>query len=106
MAGLPHHQEEGAPHDVLAAEEFPLGAADPVLHHRGPVPLPPDPTGIDEPHDVLAAEEFAMPAPSARHPSLRRRPLPAPVRALPAAGAAALLWAWRWWRGRRARARA
>ncbi len=26
------------------------------------VPLPDDPTGIEEPHDVLAAEEFAMPA--------------------------------------------
>src|ERR1700744_6116366 len=35
------------PHDVLAAEEFPLGDGDPVLH--------------DEPaHDVLAAEEFPL----------------------------------------------
>jgi len=42
------------PHDVLAAEEFGIGARDERL--------PPDPTGIHEPHDVLAAEEFAMPA--------------------------------------------
>src|SRR3954452_5321412 len=41
------------PHDVLAAEEFGIGARDERL--------PPDPTGIHEPHDVLAAEEFAMP---------------------------------------------
>jgi hypothetical protein len=49
-------------HDVLAAEEFPMPAPDPVLHH-GPVTLPDDPTGIAQPHDVLAAEEFPMPAP-------------------------------------------
>jgi hypothetical protein len=48
-------------HDVLAAEEFPMPAPDPVLHH-GPVVLPDDPTGIEQPHDVLAAEEFPMPA--------------------------------------------
>ncbi len=60
---------EEQPHDVLAAEEFPLGAADPLLHHRGPLRLPPDPTGLDQPHDVLAAEEFPLPAPSARHPA-------------------------------------
>ena len=42
------------PHDVLAAEEFGIGARDERL--------PPDPSGIKEPHDVLAAEEFAMPA--------------------------------------------
>jgi MYXO-CTERM domain-containing protein len=42
------------PHDVLAAEEFGIGARDERL--------PPDPTGLHEPHDVLAAEEFAMPA--------------------------------------------
>ena len=52
-------------HDVLAAEEFGVPAADPGLHH-GPVTLPDDPTGIVEPHDVLAAEEFAMPAPGYR----------------------------------------
>ena len=42
------------PHDVLAAEEFGIGARD--------APWPADPSGIQEPHDVLAAEEFAMPA--------------------------------------------
>jgi hypothetical protein len=42
------------PHDVLAAEEFGIGARD--------VRWPADPSGIQEPHDVLAAEEFAMPA--------------------------------------------
>jgi hypothetical protein len=54
------HLEE--PHDVLAAEEFPLGTADPVLHHHGPVAVPGDPSGIEEPHDVLAADEFPVPA--------------------------------------------
>jgi hypothetical protein len=48
------------PHDVLAAEEFGIGARDERL--------PPDPTGIHEPHDVLAAEEFAMPAGQDRTP--------------------------------------
>ncbi len=50
-------------HDVLAAEAFGFPAADPELHHHGPVVLPEDPTGSVEPHDVLAAEEFPMPAP-------------------------------------------
>jgi hypothetical protein len=54
--------EQERAHDVLAAEEFGVGVADPGLHH-GPITLPDDPTGIAEPHDVLAAEEFAMPAP-------------------------------------------
>ena len=54
--------KEGQPHDVLAAEEFAMPAPDPELHHREPVELPPDPTGIPEPHDVLAAEEFPIPA--------------------------------------------
>jgi hypothetical protein len=58
----PHLPEHERAHDVLAAEEFGMGVADPGLHH-GPVTLPSDPTGIEEPHDVLAAEEFAMPAP-------------------------------------------
>ncbi|MFL5868590.1 MAG: hypothetical protein ACJ766_15935 [Thermoleophilaceae bacterium] len=50
------------PHDVLAAEEFGIGARDERL--------PPDPSGIHEPHDVLAAEEFAMPAgQDSRHPA-------------------------------------
>ena len=39
-----------------------MPAADPDLHHHGPVVLPEDPMGIAEPHDVLAAEEFPMPA--------------------------------------------
>ena len=58
----PRIPEQERAHDVLAAEEFGMGVADPGLYH-GPVTLPSDPTGIEEPHDVLAAEEFAMPAP-------------------------------------------
>jgi len=57
----PRSEKEKA-HDVLAAEEFAMPAADPTLRHR-PIELPDDPSGIVEPHDVLAAEEFAMPAP-------------------------------------------
>ena len=64
MADNGRSTEEQA-HDVLAAEAFAMPAADPDLHHHGPVVLPEDPTGIAEPHDVLAAEEFPMPA--ARH---------------------------------------
>jgi hypothetical protein len=56
---------EGEAHDILAAEAFRFPAADPDLHHHGPVELPDDPAGIEEPHDVLAAEEFPMPAVSA-----------------------------------------
>ena len=48
------------PHDILAAEEFVVPAADPALKHTE---LPADPTGIAAPHDVLAAEEFPLPAP-------------------------------------------
>ncbi|HWC85877.1 MAG TPA: hypothetical protein VG388_05030 [Solirubrobacteraceae bacterium] len=55
-----------AAHDVLAAEEFALPAADPSIGY--PVVLPDDPSGIAEPHDVLAAEEFALPA-SPAHPA-------------------------------------
>ena len=64
-------ETEDKPHDVLAAEEYGVPAADPALHH-GPVRLPDDPTGIAEPHDVLAAEEFALPAPppGAHQPAL------------------------------------
>jgi hypothetical protein len=62
MAEASSPGEEGA-HDILAAEAFGFPAADPELHHHGPVVLPDDPTGIEEPHDVLAAEEFPMPAP-------------------------------------------
>ncbi|HWF54754.1 MAG TPA: hypothetical protein VG223_09010 [Solirubrobacteraceae bacterium] len=76
-------------HDVLAAEEFGVGAADPALRH-GPVILPPDPTGITEPHDVLAAEEFAMPAapPGSSVPLRAGWPRPRPPIAL--AGLAAM----------------
>jgi hypothetical protein len=49
-------------HDVLAAEEFIVPAGDPALHHA-PVVVPDAPFSAgDPPHDVLAAEEFAMPA--------------------------------------------
>jgi hypothetical protein len=66
MAPMPEHKhdDETEPaHDILAAEEFGMPAADPDLH-AGPVVPPGDPSaGVDEPpHDVLAAEEFAMPA--------------------------------------------
>ncbi|MEO8966681.1 MAG: hypothetical protein ABI355_03755 [Solirubrobacteraceae bacterium] len=57
-----HQRRPEQAHDVLAAEEFGMPAADPILHHHEPVTLPSDPTGIVEAHDVLAAEEFAMPA--------------------------------------------
>ena len=64
----PRGTEESA-HDILAAEEFQMPAADPDLHH-GPVVLPDDPSGNPAPHDILAAEEFAMPAPRpVYHPS-------------------------------------
>ncbi len=82
-------------HDVLAAEAFAMPAADPDLHHHGPVLLPDDPTGIPEPHDVLAAEEFPMPAP--RHGEggsrlgVSRRPVPAAVGVAAAAGGLVLL---------------
>src|SRR5579875_872555 len=74
------------PHDILAAEEFPLGAADPLLQRRARVVLPPDPSGIDVPHDVLAAEEFAIPAPYGRPPlvpAVRSGPSPPAVRSAP-----------------------
>ncbi len=65
----PSKPPEGEPaHDILAAEEFGVPAADPELHHHGPVVLPDDPSGIAEPHDILAAEAFAMPA-ARRHES-------------------------------------
>jgi len=57
----PRDRNDQDAHDVLAAEEFPMPAPDPAIHH-GPVELPSDLTGSDEPRDVLAAEEFAMPA--------------------------------------------
>lgn len=49
-----------APHDILAAEEFPVPA-------RSAGAIPPDPTGIRGPHDVLAAEDFAMPSAGVDH---------------------------------------
>jgi MYXO-CTERM domain-containing protein len=61
MSGQESPPPEDNAHDVLAAEEFGMPAADPSLRHQ-PITLPDDPTGIAEPHDVLAAEEFAMPA--------------------------------------------
>lgn len=68
MDEAPQEPESGDDaHDVLAAEEFALPAADPSITHP-PVELPEDPSGIDEPHDVLAAEEFALPA-SSPHPA-------------------------------------
>jgi hypothetical protein len=82
----PHRTPEEEPaHDVLAADEFAMPAADPRLRH-GPVVLPDDPSGIAEPHDVLAAEEFAMPAGSGP-PTLHGSGLPW----WSAAGAAAAL---------------
>ena len=45
-----------------------MPAPDPDLHHRDPVLLPEDPTGLAEPHDVLAAEEFPIPAVAHRPP--------------------------------------
>jgi hypothetical protein len=71
MRAMPEHiqDDETEPaHDILAAEEFGMPAADPDLHH-GPVVLPDDPSTSDEPpHDVLAAEQFAMPAVHQAHP--------------------------------------
>jgi len=70
---------DAAAHDVLAAEEFALPAADPTINpHR--VVLPEDPTGIPVAHDVLAAEEFAMPAvrPRSGVPEPRRERLGPP----------------------------
>jgi hypothetical protein len=61
MARVEAEGSSEKPHDVLAAEFFPMPSADPALHH-GPVRPPGDPSGIVEPHDVLAAEEFPMPA--------------------------------------------
>jgi hypothetical protein len=71
------------PHDVLAAEEFGIGARDERL--------PPDPTGIQEPHDVLAAEEFAMPAGDVGARDLRGGPEPRSWLPLAAVAAVVLL---------------
>jgi hypothetical protein len=53
------HQE--SPRDVLAADEFGVGAADPSLHH-GPITVPAEPGAGPRAHDVLAADEFPVPA--------------------------------------------
>jgi hypothetical protein len=53
------HQEPV--HDVLAAEEFAVGAPDPALHPHIVV-IPAEPGAGPAPHDVLAADEFAVPA--------------------------------------------
>lgn len=52
---------EEPPHDVLAADEFGVGTADPSLH-RGPVVVPAEPGAGPRARDVLAADEFAVPA--------------------------------------------
>ncbi len=49
------------PRDVLAADEFGVGAADPSLH-RGPITVPLEPGAGPRAHDVLAADEFPVPA--------------------------------------------
>lgn len=56
----PRQDHEDIAHDVLAAEEFALGSADPELHRRH------EQAERGQAHDVLAAEEFAMPAPTSR----------------------------------------
>ncbi len=62
--------------DVLAADEFAVPAPDPALRPEH-LNLPADLVG-DEPREVLAAEEFAMPAPDEAHEPprgpKRRRP--------------------------------
>jgi hypothetical protein len=93
MAERARSPKENA-HDVLAAEAFAMPAADPELHHHGPVVLPEDPTGIAEPHDVLAAEEFPMPAtrrPATRTFASRAGPWRGPAVALGAALATVLM---------------
>jgi hypothetical protein len=58
----PAEPDPAAPHDVLAAEEFPVGVGDPALHEE-PV------------HDLLAAEEFPV---GSRDASLARGPVEVP----------------------------
>jgi hypothetical protein len=52
---FPNPLGAGPPHDTLAAEEFGIGTPDDRW--------PRDPSGYHEPHDVLAAEAFPMPVP-------------------------------------------
>jgi hypothetical protein len=81
------------PHDVLAAEEFVVGTADPALHHE-PFSVPDKPGAEPRPHDVLAADEFAVPAVAAgRAPAGEERTVVLALgpRGLVALGAAAVL---------------
>jgi len=84
------HRE--SPHDVLAAEEFEVGSADPALH-RGPLTVPAEPGAGPRPHDVLAADEFPVPAGPAQSGGSGRRTMPNPGRRglLGLAAAAAVL---------------
>jgi hypothetical protein len=59
------HTRNAAAHDVLAAEEFEIPAPDPALHERA-----------GDAHDVLAADEFAV---GAADPTLTHHPFVAPV---------------------------
>ena len=81
-----HHEP---PHDVLAAEEFEVPAGDPALH-RGPIAVPSEPGAGARAHDVLAADEFAVPAgPAPSEPSESAITLALGPRGLTALGAAA-----------------
>jgi hypothetical protein len=53
---------EQSPHDVLAADEFEVGTGDPALG-RGSFDVPDSPSaGAGPPREVLAADAFAVPA--------------------------------------------
>ena len=71
----PRRMPPALPRDVLAAEEFGIGAGDPGLHREPahdilaaeefPVPAgDPRPIKPEPAHDILAAEEFALPGSS------------------------------------------
>jgi hypothetical protein len=82
---------EVPPHDVLAADEFGVGASDPALS-RVPIVVPESPSvGAGPAREVLAADAFAVPAgrtvPEVERPARNRR-------RLPALAAAAALLAW------------
>lgn len=84
------------PHDVLAAEEFGIGAADAdTPEARAHRELPEDPSNVTEqPHDILAAEEFPLPSPAAAHapaPGAGRSPAPRVALALVLGVAVAVL---------------
>jgi hypothetical protein len=85
------HRE--SPHDVLAAEEFEVGAVDPSLH-RGPITVPAEPGAGPRAHDVLAADEFAVPAgPAPAHEGKRTITVALGPRGLIGLAAAAALFA-------------